>query len=125
MTVVCLKDYREARQAAVTRENERTPSPEAISMALRYLQEDARELGEEGLARMMKLAALDAPDPFLGEGRLPAPDPEDRIPRVGSLMGLGDCLGRLVEEARAANEPVMADLIRHAHAATLRRVGRE
>jgi hypothetical protein len=117
--VISLLERRAARHAN-NKEEPRKPTPQAISMALRYLKEDAQEIGDRGLARMLDLAAVEARTPFVGEGMLPhvreAQDPAQ------VLGGVAKCLGRLKEESREAGDGIMTDLIHHAYDATLRRV---
>ncbi|MEO5335281.1 MAG: hypothetical protein H7841_00095 [Magnetospirillum sp. WYHS-4] len=118
--IISLLERRLARKAAIATKE---PSREAVSLALRYLMEDAMAVGEDGLVRMLDLAAVEAPEPFFGEGYLPPA--EDGIDEIQTLDGLADCLSQLETEAKQAGDPIMPFLIRIAGQKVRRRSAAE
>ena len=116
MNVIWLdKHLATRRQAEVAADNE---AAIAISCALRYLKEEAEDLGEGYLGYLMGLAAIESRG-LKDEGRLENSCGEDPAAR---LQGIANCLESLEGEAGAAGEPLMSSLIRWAREAADKRV---
>lgn len=119
MTVIWLHERAPARKAAG--EAEPNGSPSAVDYALRYLKEEADEMGERYLSHLMDMASLDT-QPFRGEGDFQGALEESADSR---LKGIADCLGSLESVTSGSERDVRSAYIRWAKEAARKKAGLE
>lgn len=106
MNVIWLHERAAAKRKA--EDAARSGSSEAISLALRYLKEEADDLGESYLSHQLDMAAFDV-DPLKSEGQFFSPEDEAEAVR---LTGIVNCLESLEGEADRTGDGVMTEIIR-------------